>query len=188
MRLTDAKVKNTKPGEKPFKLFDEDGLFLLVTPTGSKWWRLKYRFGGKEKQLSLGVYPDVSLTEARTRRDTFRAMLTDRVDPSEYVKAEKAAQRAEENRQIASIRFMLDNDGALSFRLGNRRLILNPDETVELRTFLDATRAITTKVHEDQISWEYQRIKPQNAPVGYLPSALGIKASTNWLGATLGAT
>ncbi len=146
MLLTDAKVKNSKPIEKPFKLFDGDGLFLLVTPTGSKWWRLKYRFSGKEKQLALGVYPDVSLTEARTRLATFRAMLTGGVDPSEHVKAEKAAKRYEEARQIAPTRFTLDNDGALSFRIGNRRLNLTPEETVELRTFLDATTAITPKV------------------------------------------
>jgi hypothetical protein len=146
MRLTDVKVKNTKPIEKPFKLFDGGGLFLLVTPTGSKWWRLKYRFSGKEKQIALGVYPDVSLTKARTRLATFRAMLTDGLDPGEHIKAEKAAQRAEETRQIAPTRFMLDNDGALSFRIGNRCLTLTSYETVELRTFLDATSAITPKV------------------------------------------
>ncbi len=58
MALTDTAIRSAKPGSKPLKLSDEKGLFLLVTPSGGKWWRLKYRFEGKEKLLSLGVYPD----------------------------------------------------------------------------------------------------------------------------------
>ena len=119
---------------------------MTVTSAGGKWWRFRYRFDGKEKLLSLGIYPDVSLKEARARRDTFPALLVDGIDPSEHAKVKKAAQCGEEVRQIAATRFMLDNDGALSFRLGNRRLTLTPAETAELRTFLDATRAITPKV------------------------------------------
>ena len=61
MPLTDAAIRNATPYEKPVKLFDERGLYLEVSPTGGKWWRLKYRFDGREKQLSLGVYPDVGL-------------------------------------------------------------------------------------------------------------------------------
>lgn len=68
MPLTDTAIRNAKPGAKPIKLFDERGLHLELSPAGGKWWRLKYRFGGKEKRLSLGVYPDVSLKEARDRR------------------------------------------------------------------------------------------------------------------------
>ena len=67
MALTDAAVKGAKPQEKSAKLFDGGGLFLLVTPKGGKWWRLKFRVNGKEKGLSLGTYPDVSLKEARDR-------------------------------------------------------------------------------------------------------------------------
>jgi hypothetical protein len=91
MPLTDTAIRNAKPGEKPIKLFDERGLYLELSPTGGKWWRLKYRFGGKEKRLSLGVYPDVSLKEARDRRDGARKLLADGVDPSENRKAEKSA-------------------------------------------------------------------------------------------------
>jgi integrase len=91
MALTDTAVRNTKPGAKPAKLFDERGLFLLVTPTGGKWWRLRYKFDGKEKLLSLGVYPDVGLKDARTRRDDARKLLADGVDPGEHRKATKAA-------------------------------------------------------------------------------------------------
>ena len=91
MALTDTAVRNAKPGAKPTKLFDERGLFLLVTPAGGKWWRLRYKFDGKEKLLSLGVYPDVGLKDARTRRDDARKLLADGVDPGEHRKATKAA-------------------------------------------------------------------------------------------------
>jgi len=72
MALTDTKVKNAKPGPKTIRLFDEKGLYLEVSPSGGKWWRFKYRFNGKEKRLSLGVYPDVTLKAARDRRDAAR--------------------------------------------------------------------------------------------------------------------
>lgn len=91
MALTDAAVKNAKPTDKPRKLADEKGLFLLLTPGGGKWWRLKYRMDGKEKLLSLGIYPDVGLKEARERRDEARKLLADGVDPSDNRKAAKSA-------------------------------------------------------------------------------------------------
>jgi hypothetical protein len=92
MTLTDTKIRNAKPGEKPMRLFDERGLYLEVSPAGGKWWRLKYRFGGKEKRLSLGVYPDVTLKDARDRRDAARKLLGNGVDPSENRKATRSAQ------------------------------------------------------------------------------------------------
>ncbi len=82
MPLTDIVVKNSKPEEKQRKLSDGQGLFLLIHPNGSKYWRLKYRFGGKEKLLALGVYPDVSLSDARRRRDEARKLLSNLVDPA----------------------------------------------------------------------------------------------------------
>ena len=91
MALTDAAVKNAKAGLKPVKLFDERGLFLLVTQAGGKWWRLKYNFNNKEKLLSLGVYPDVGLKAARERRDAARKLMADGIDPGENRKAVKAA-------------------------------------------------------------------------------------------------
>lgn len=89
MALTDIAIKTAKHGEKPIKLFDERGLFLLLQPSGGKLWRLKYRILGKEKKLSLGVYPDVSLKEARNRRDHARTLLANGADPAS-VKREKA--------------------------------------------------------------------------------------------------
>lgn len=91
MPLTDLSVKNAKPEEKAYKLSDGGGMFLLVTPAGTKSWRLKYRFDGKEKLLTLGVYPDVSLSKARERREAARKQLADGIDPHEHKKATKTA-------------------------------------------------------------------------------------------------
>ncbi|HSP17633.1 MAG TPA: integrase arm-type DNA-binding domain-containing protein [Thermoanaerobaculia bacterium] len=91
MPLSDATIRKAKSAEKPFKLFDERGLFLLVTPTGGKLWRFKYRINGKEKLISLGGYPDVSLADARDRRDAARKRVAAGVDPSEERRAARAA-------------------------------------------------------------------------------------------------
>lgn len=97
MALSDTRVRTAKPAEKPIKLFDSDGLFLLVqpvgkkSPKGSKWWRFKYRFGGKEKLTSFGTYPEISLSDARQRRDDARKLVANGVDPSEFKKEQKTA-------------------------------------------------------------------------------------------------
>jgi integrase len=91
MPLTDKALRAAKPAGKPLKLFDGGGLFLLLTPTGSRWWRLKYRFGGKEKLLSLGTFPDVSLKDARDRRDIARKQLATGIDPSAHRKIARQA-------------------------------------------------------------------------------------------------
>ena len=91
MPLTDTAIRAAKSAAKPVKLSDEKGLYLEVAPTGGKWWRLKYRFGGKEKRISLGVYPDVGLKLARERRDEARRLLADGIDPGEHRKAHKSA-------------------------------------------------------------------------------------------------
>ena len=75
MSLTDTAIRNAKPAARPLKLFDGGGLYLEVAPAGGKWWRLKYRFGGKEKRISLGVYPQVALKDARERREAARKQL-----------------------------------------------------------------------------------------------------------------
>lgn len=91
MPLTDTAIRNAKPTEKTQKLFDSGGLYLELSPSGGKWWRLKYRFGGKEKRISLGIYPDVGLKDARDRRDAARKLLANEIDPGEQRKAQKAA-------------------------------------------------------------------------------------------------
>jgi integrase len=89
--LTDAKIRSAAPRDKSFRIYDSRGMYLEVSPTGGRWWRWKYRVASKEKRLSLGTYPDVSLKEARERRDAARRLLSDGVDPGENRKAIKLA-------------------------------------------------------------------------------------------------
>lgn len=91
MRLNDSQIRAARATDRPVKLHDGGGLFLLVTPKGSRWWRFKYRIGGREKSLSLGVYPDVSLKIARDRRDAARRLVAAGSDPSLERQREKAA-------------------------------------------------------------------------------------------------
>jgi len=91
MALTDTAVRNAKPADNPIKLFDGGGLFLHITPAGQRYWRLKYRFAGKEKLLALGVYPDVGLKEARDRREEAKRLLGEGIDPSVERKVRKVA-------------------------------------------------------------------------------------------------
>lgn len=91
MALTDSAIKAAKPQEKQYKLYDERGLLLIVRPTGGKLWRLKYRFQGREQQLTIGTYPEVGLKEARERRDTARKVIAEGKDPGTERKREKIA-------------------------------------------------------------------------------------------------
>lgn len=90
--LSSTQVEKAKPKEKEYKLYDGGGLFLLITPTGGRLWNFKYRFSGKEKKLSLGAYPAVSLADARQRRENAKKLLANGVDPNEAKKAQKASQ------------------------------------------------------------------------------------------------
>lgn len=89
MALTDIKVRTAKPMDKQYKLTDGNGMHLLVHPNGSRYWRLQYRFGGKQKMLALGVYPEVSLADARARRDEARKLLANSIDPGDKKKNDK---------------------------------------------------------------------------------------------------
>jgi len=100
--LTDIAIRNAKPREKPYKMGDSGGLFLLVQPTGGKLWRLKYRIDGREKKLGLGTYPDVSLIKARKRRDEARELIADGKDPA-----------LEKQRERSQSREMADNTFAI---------------------------------------------------------------------------
>ncbi|MEA5115976.1 MAG: integrase arm-type DNA-binding domain-containing protein [Geobacteraceae bacterium] len=91
MALSDIQAKKAQPKAKTYKLSDSGGLYLQVTPNGGKWWRFKYRFDGKEKLLSLGVYPDISLADARERRNEARKLVANGVDPSVARKEGKKA-------------------------------------------------------------------------------------------------
>ena len=93
MALTDTAIRRANPGAKEWKLADERGLYLLVTPTGSKLWRLKYRYNGQEKKLALSAYPDIELKDARAKRDEARKMLAGDVDPGRAKKDARLAKR-----------------------------------------------------------------------------------------------
>lgn len=88
-KLVDSGIKTAQAKKAPYKLSDGEGMYLLVTPAGQKYWRLKYRFAGKEKVLALGVYPDVTLAAARVKRTDARKLLTENLDPG-LAKKEKA--------------------------------------------------------------------------------------------------
>src|SRR3981081_4864647 len=89
--LSDTRVRGANPVEPPYKRVDERGLYLLVTPTGGRLWRLRYRMGGREKLISLGAYPDVPLKRAREKRDEARRLIADDIDPSAERQAKRAA-------------------------------------------------------------------------------------------------
>jgi len=91
MKLTDVAIRKTKPKAKAYKVTDSQGLFLLITPSGGKLWRWKYRFGGKEKLMALGQYPETSLAEARDKHFAARKLLHSGTDPMAERKAAKAA-------------------------------------------------------------------------------------------------
>ena len=136
MALTDIAIRALKHGIKPIKQADERGLFLLLQPSGGKLWRLKYRFNGKEKKLSLGRYPDVSQREARRRRDQAREVLAMGNDPGEVKKqaAFMAALNAENSFQVVGEEY-LDK----SSREGREAITINKSRWL-LSLFLPALR------------------------------------------------
>ena len=103
MPLADAVIRGAKPREKNWKLSDEKGLYLLVTPKGAKQWNLKFRFAGREKKLSLGLYPEVSLKAARRLRDQARAELAAGIDPAKRKQDEKAEAKLAVSHSFAAI-------------------------------------------------------------------------------------
>lgn len=119
--LTDPKCKNANPKDKAYKLADEKSLYLEVRPNGAKYWRMKYRFGGKEKRLAFGVYPETGLKEARAKRDEARKLLADGVDPGETRKAIKAAQAADaETFEVVAREWFGKNAASWAENHGNR--------------------------------------------------------------------
>ena len=91
MGLTAVAIKAAKGRAKPYKLTDSDGLHLLVVPSGGRYWRINYRFLGKQKTLALGVWPDVALADARAKRDAARRLLAKGCDPAQQMKLDKIA-------------------------------------------------------------------------------------------------
>jgi integrase len=112
--LHETAIRTAAPRAKPYKLADEKGMFLLVTPAGAKLWRLKYRIGGREKSLALGQYPDVGLKVARSRRDEARRLLADGVDPGETRRQAKAAAAGEDTFEAVAKEWLKGQQGAWS--------------------------------------------------------------------------
>jgi integrase len=128
MGLTDSQVRNAKPQQKPFKKSDGGGLYLHVTPTGSKLWRMAYRFAGKQRTLAFGKYPAVSLSDARAKRDDAKRLIASGSDPSHKVKAEKAARKTSSERTFDAIasEFLskLEIEGRASATLAKKRWLI----------------------------------------------------------------
>ena len=103
MSLTIVGINHAKPKDKTYRLYDEKGLYLEVTKAGGKLWRCKYRFGGKEKRLAIGPYPEISLKDARAARDAARSQLAAGTDPSEYKKLMKATARTDSVNTLEAI-------------------------------------------------------------------------------------
>jgi len=126
--LSDAQVINIATEAKQKTLFDGGGLLLRVNPSGSKCWRFKYRFEGKEKMLSLGTYPEINLDDARCQRDSARDLLRQGIDPSVVRKEEKARKKSDllEAERKPSIRVTID--GHIEIWKGGNTMRLTWDE------------------------------------------------------------
>ena len=126
MPLKDVTVRNAKPTAKPRKLSDGGGLHVLIQPTGGKLWRLAYRFAGKQKTLALGVYPVVSLEEARSLRDAAKKLLARSIDPSMQRKADKQAGKDSSFRAVAQeVIAKLEREGRAQATLTKKRWLLD---------------------------------------------------------------
>jgi hypothetical protein len=101
--LTALAIENAKPRDRPYKITDGSGLHLLVTPSGSKLWRFRYRFAGKQLMLSFGAFPEVSLTKARAKRDDARTLIADGKDPSQQKKLDKIVAATAANNTYGAI-------------------------------------------------------------------------------------
>ncbi|TCK30768.1 integrase [Ancylobacter aquaticus] len=128
MPLTEMAIRSAKPIAKPFKLADGGGLYLLVSPTGSRLWRLKYRIGGREKVLAIGAYPDIPLAKARERRTEARRQLAEGLDPSAVKKEARQKVKAAVANTFRSIAeehvAKLEREGLADITLNKRRWLL----------------------------------------------------------------
>lgn len=158
MALNDTKIRAAKPKDKAWKLYDDKGLFLLITPKGSKRWNFKFRFAGKEKKLSLGIYPDLNLKEARRLRDDARNELARGIDPARRKQEEKAAAKlgAENSFEAIAEEFLAkrEKEGLAKSTISKNRWFLEqlrptigrlPVADITPREVLNALRKIENK-------------------------------------------
>ena len=125
--LNDTQVRSAKRADRPIKLSDSGGLHLLIQPNGSKLWRLAYRFGGRQKTLAFGVYPTVTLKQAREKRDEAKRLLADRIDPSARRRLEKlAAASGNTFRTVAQeVLVKLKREGCADVTLAKKRWLFD---------------------------------------------------------------
>ncbi len=137
-KLTDPAVRNAKPRAAPYKVADGGGMSLRVQPEGSKLWRLDYRFDGKRKTLAMGAYPDLSLADARQRRDEARRLLAQGVDPSAVRREQKARETAQRKAGQGDhrVRVALAIDGQFEIWKGGAVVRLRADEAAAVRDLL----------------------------------------------------
>jgi integrase len=146
MALTSFSIKNAKSREKPYKLTDGNGLYLLVNPNGSKLWRFRYRFSDKQNMLSLGAFPEVPLASARTKRDEARKVLADGIDPSQQKKLDRIAAATAAKNTFAAIAEdylakLEEEDAAKSTMSKNRWLLQDLATPLAKRPLTEITSA-----------------------------------------------
>jgi hypothetical protein len=136
--LTEEQIESLLPKARSFIIGDGGGLYLEVTPTGAKLWRMAYRRGGKETSITFGPYPSVSLTEARQHRDSARRLIDEGIDPVDRRRKQGKPERA----SIAikpRLRLSMSDDGSLTLEKRSGRLTLSAAQVTALRSFLSAT-------------------------------------------------
>ena len=138
MPLTDIIIANAPLRDSAYKLASEKGLYLLVNPNGSRSWRFDYRFEGKRKTLSMGIYPEVSLDIARTRRDEARELLAQHINPAEVRKQERST--AITTISHPSLQFSMTDSGGLLIENKSGKMVLSAEQVIALHAFIDATR------------------------------------------------
>lgn len=139
MHLSDSEIKDAKPREKPYALSGGHGMFLLVNPNGSKWWRLRYTFEGKRNLLSLGSYPEVSLNDARAEAERLLRLAKEGVGPAARRKEDRAREQAEREtgrEQARGPRVTVFPDGTIEIWRGNRAVRLSTDEARQVLNIL----------------------------------------------------
>jgi hypothetical protein len=136
MPLTEADIDRAIPGPSPFKLGDGGGLYLLVNPNGSKYWRMKFRYAQREKTLAFGVYPKISIEAARKARDTAKALLAQGEDPSHAKRDKDDVARADRLAALASPRLSLGMNGNVEIWKGRAVVRLTDPEARTVNALL----------------------------------------------------
>lgn len=135
MPLTEALVKETKPTNKIIRIYDTKGLYLEINPSGGKYWRLKCRFNGKEKRLALGIYPDVSLNDAKHKRDEIKQQLINDIDPLKEKRLAKEKMEQIKDRELG-LRLLLKPNGDLIIKKKLKSILITKEELNSLSSFL----------------------------------------------------